>query len=647
MKNRIFFATLLSAVVILLVAAQQPEMESGYYFFDDDDIQNIRSAAQTDWGQRILSQLEEQVSERRQHSLRVPLLEAGYGHHYFCPVHNIMFTFDWDEPYRHYCRLCDKHWENVNYYDWAWIWCLHQENLKYLAACMYLYIASGDRVYAEYIRDMMMDYALKYPTYFEHGQARDLNRVYGGLMFTQSLDEAVWATDVARAYMVAKPVMTADEIKYIEDGYLKRCAQLIMNRPGGGNWQAWHNSGLAALGIALQEDSIVTIALDDPKLGYHALMKRHVYDDGWWTEGSPTYHYYPLQAILWTADAVRCRNINLFDQKLHNMLASPALAVYADLTFPAHNDGWHGVSIIQQAFIYELGCRHFKDPFFVDLLKSAYKIKERTYLVALRNGMDISLGAEKLPLKTIIFEGLGVAVLRSDDRAVVFKYGPWGSGHGHLDKLSISLFNGKEELLPDLGTPAYGVPDFPLWYGRTVAHNTVVVDRTDHAPVDGQLLSFKPSNTGGSVEAKVIDAFPGVEMTRSLNLQNNRLADIFTCTSPDEHVYDYILLFTQKPQFTMKGEPVDIKGAPGYDRITQTEIRKAKRKINFRIDKAEINIQLLSGIDFEVITGLAPGIPPSVDWAGSADYVEKPVYPLLIRVKGKDMKIKTEWNLIK
>lgn len=648
----IFFVGMM---MICQLSAQQPvgvesQTESGYYFFDDEDIQNIRAAAQTDWGQQILSVLREQVQERRRHSLRVPLLEAGYGHHYFCPKHNVKFRFDWDNPYRHYCSLCDRYWENVNIYDWAWVNMLHNENLKYLVASMYLYIATADTTYAGYIRDMMLDYASKYPTYMEHDSNRKATSVIGmhsipGRMYSQSLDESVWASDAARAYWVAKPVMTAGEIKKVEDGYLNVCANMLLRRRVYENWQVWHNSGLAALGVALQNDSIIRIALNDPAHGYHLMMKHNVTNEGWWREGSPIYHFYPLRAMLLTADAVRCRGINLFDQRLYNMLANPASGVYANLDFPAHNDGWYGESLIQQLPLYEIACQRYKDPFFADILKAGYRIKERTSSTALQNGVDLSKANETLPFKSINFEDLGVAILRSGEKAVAFKYGPHGGGHGHPDKLSISLFNGKNELLSDLGTPAYGGPDHAQWYVRTVAHSTITVDGKDQTPAKGQLISFKPATNGGSVEAKVEKTYPDVEMTRNLNLQGNHLTDIFSCTSSGTHIYDYVLILTQKPNLSEKGEQVDISGAAGYNRIINTEIRKAKQQISFRIEGAEINIQLLSGSEFEVITGEAPGIPPRNPFAWEEEYVEKPVYPLLIRVKDKNVKIKTEWKI--
>lgn len=37
----------------------------------------------------------------------------------------------------------------------------------------------------------------------------------------------------------------------------------------------WHNSGLAALGIALENDSIVDVAINRDKYGYHFLIDKH------------------------------------------------------------------------------------------------------------------------------------------------------------------------------------------------------------------------------------------------------------------------------------------------------------------------------------------------------------------------------------
>lgn len=72
-----------------------------------------------------------------------------------------------------------------------------------------------------------------------------------------------------------------------------------------------------------------------------------------------------------TADAVRCRNIDLYDKQLYNMFASPVRGVYPDLTFPAHNDGWYGESLIAQAGLFEAAYARFRDRFSATCWPSA------------------------------------------------------------------------------------------------------------------------------------------------------------------------------------------------------------------------------------------------------------------------------------
>lgn len=613
-------------------------------FFSGEDIANIRYSSRTDQGKLIIESLKGTVRERRLHDLRVPLLESGHLHHYFCPVHNIMFSFDWNSPHAHYCKVCDKKWENNNFFDWAWINTLHAENLKYLTACMYLYMATEDKVYAEYIRDMLLDYAHKYPTYFEHNPNRKATSLNSGKMFGQSLDEAVWASDAARAFCVAKPIMSQQEITKIEKGYLQPCADMLLNRKGGWNWQVWHNSGLIALGVALENDSILDVALNDPKCGYYFLMDAHVYSDGWWSEGSPIYHYYPLHAMILSALALRSKGIDLFDNKLYNMFASPALGVYSDLSFPAHNDGWYGESLPAQVSLYEMAYSHYKDDLLRNVIAECYRKVSRNTPEALLNKIGTDNRIKYPNRESMYFRNVGVAILRSQNKTVVLKYGPHGGGHGHPDKLSVSIHNGEKELVSDLGTSAYGVPDYIRWYRKTLSHNTVIVDYNDQKPATGDLVSFKKMKDGGEVGAKVSEAYPGIVMNRKLSLDKNKITDMFSCASSEDHVYDYVLVLNEKPEIPGQSEPVLLNESEAYKRISAAKKRRAKNMVSIQTKSTGLKIESLTGENFEIINGEAPGIPPR-NPALKENEGLKPCYPLIIRIKGKNMKIRTTWNL--
>lgn len=634
MKYR-FALFILLALFSLRVSAQ----DGGFRFFSDADREAIRTSAAAPWGRAILDSLAREVERRREHPLEVPLLEGGHLHDYFCPRHNVMLAFDWDRPTAHYCSLCRDYIVGDKRRDWAWVNVLHARNLDYLVCATYLYLATGERKYAEYIRDMLLDYASKYPTYFEHNTDRRATALNSGRMFGQSLDEAVWASDAARAYMVAKPVMTPREVATIEKGYLRVCADMLLKRRGGGNWQVWHNSGLIALGVALGDDSLIDTALNDPECGYRRLMEACVYADGWWNEGSPTYHYYPLRAMLLSAEALRCRGIDLFDGKLFRMFASPAQGTYADLMFPAHNDGWHGESLTAQVRLYELAYAHYRDPLLLNVLKRCYGAVPRNSYEALRNPDGAAFGGEAVLPGSLVFGDLGVGILRSGRRTVVLKYGPYGGGHGHPDKLSVSVHDGQRELLPDLGTSAYGVPVFRGWYRRTLAHNTVTVDGADQRPVTGSLTKFSASSSGGTVAAACSDAYAGVGMERTLTLRGERLKDIFTCSSDSLHTYDYVLLLTQQPRIDGESQAAEFGDVPAYDYIS--DVRKYDKHGEFALEVpgAKIAIKVGRGAAFEVFTGEAPGIPSSLSAASSAPVC----YPVIIRVRGNDLRVETDW----
>lgn len=617
-----------------------------FAFFTEEDIAHIRSSASTDWGKKIVVSLRQAVSERRCHTLDVPLLEGGHLHDYFCPLHRVRFIMDWERATEHYCPECMKYWSGNKRYDWGWVTVAHYENLEYLRNCMFLHLATEDTIYLYCIRDMLLDYASKYSTYLNHDTDRKVGP-WGGKMFGQSLDEAVWASDACRAYVLAKQILDADEVEKIENGYLKPCARLLLQRRGTANWQAWHNSGLAALGVALENDSIIQVAVNDPDCGYHVLVKQYVNSDGWWGEGAPTYHFYALKAMLLTADAVRCRNMDLFDDKLYNMFANPALGVYSDLFFPAHNDGWYGVTLCSEAGLYEIACRRYaEDPFLKSILRNCYSRMERCSAEALLGGVELLSASAGNEWQSVKFDSMGYAILRSDGRTVVLKYGPHGGGHGHPDKLSISIHDGVRELVTDMGTCAYGIPEYTGWYRKTLAHSTVTVDGIDQNTTTGTLKRFTESRNGGRVEAECGDAYQGVDLKRSLDLQKNRLRDVFTVSSTEEHWYDYVLILSCRPETEAESQTqIVLDGGNAYQYIKDVSVVSGNNSIKYRVGNAVLHILLEQGKSVEFITGEAPGIPPGNGVQSNSQNGSK-CYPLIVRCKGTAMKVKAEWEFL-
>ncbi|GAB6010677.1 heparinase II/III domain-containing protein [Viscerimonas tarda] len=638
--------SLLLLIFFSPVYAQNTKQGDDTYFFSPEDIQNIKLSAKTDWGKVIIDSLKFQVDDRRKHSLVAPAHEAGHIHSFFCPVHNVYFDFDWESPEKHYCRFCDKYYSDERN-NWAWIAELNNRNLTYLTASAYLYLATGEAKYAKYIKDMLLDYADKYPAYKVHDKGMtNVDFRNSAKMYAQSLDEAVWFTDACRAYGAIKSTLSKKEIQKLETQLFREAANLLLERPGGGNWQVWNNSGLAAVGVALNDDYIIKKAIEDPQRGYLRMMNNETNRDGWWSENSPNYHFFPFRAMALTADAVRCKGYNLFDEKLENMFLGPIYGIYPDMMLPSHNDGWYGVSLLDHVKLYETGYIRYKNPVFLKTLQACYGIIKRLEPEALLTNTDIKNSGEHFDLNSYILGQTGFGVLRSGKNSVVLKYGPSGGGHGHPDKLSITVHNGKSEIVPDLGTSAYGVPDYLKWYRKTLSHNTVTVDFKDQKPTTGELIYAEPT----AMEVFTTKAYPGVEMRRSVSLNGNTIKDKFTCTSDSVHTYDYVLLFVELPKIEGAFQAATLNESEAYERIKDVKKAVLNKSFMLQTSTAKINFTVDSAAPFEVFIGEASGIPPTnpsmKTITGSEKRPVQPCYPLIIRTKDKNMKISSEWNIL-
>ena len=82
---------------------------------------------------------------------------------------------------------------------------------------------------------------------------------------------------------------------------------------------------------------------------------------------------------------------------------------------------------------------------------------------------------------SVLMAEQGLAILRSGRRYASLECGRFGGGHGHPDRLHLTLFADGRHWLADPGTGSYVSRDL-FWYRSTLAHNAPRLDGRSQAP---------------------------------------------------------------------------------------------------------------------------------------------------------------------
>ena len=203
------------------------------------------------------------------------------------------------------------------------------------------------------------------------------------------------------------------------------------------------------------------------------------------------------------------------------------------------------------------------------------------------------------------------------------------------------MHDGEKEILPDLGSPAYGVPDHKLWYKKTIAHNTVTVDGEDQLPSTGKLVKFENRKDGGYIEAVADSAYNSVMMRRCLDLSPSGLTDVYTCTSDSIHTYDYVLLLREDPTITQQGLPAQDDGRDGYAKIS--EMKEYDSTGEFYLETSSGKIKISTPGSAKILVGRAKG-PAQKKETSNVDQLSL-CWPVIVRTIGQNMEVKVNWML--
>jgi hypothetical protein len=492
---------------------------------------------------------------------------GGHYHWFFC-ADGTRLTMPTNQlfaagPYR--CPLCGKTYSGEQY-----------ESAVRRLAHGWLSVAARDLAlvaaieqkpeYASKAGEILLKYADAYP-------GPHTSNTEGGMVY-QSLDESMWVIPLAQAFDLIHEQLTPAQQQKIS-AFLKTAAGGIQRCGTGGNWGSWHLSAVGVVGYATVDTNLVHWATQ----AFQSQIRDQLGDDGLWPESVHTYHFFPLQAFQFFAEAAWHTGVDLYrwegkpGKSLAAMFTAPLDYAYPNLQLAAINDGWFQSYLPPDA--YELAWHRLQDPRFEWVLSRGYDagvqpagtVSDAPAGVR-RNGLYAFLFGATLPAsvptpvaRSVNFPVLGICVLRSTNGAVMtFDYGPL-LGHGQPDKMGITFFAEGQLWAADYGTPGYGA-EILSWYKSTFAHNTIVVDDRDQSPTKENAADLWLGNSWlEAARSTTTNAYPGVTHTRTVV----RLGDCFIVRDQlkSQRKHDYDFYFHSEGSLSLIGNSL-----PGQSRKT-------------------------------------------------------------------------------
>ena len=358
-----------------------------------------------------------------------------------------------------------------------------------------MYVATGEEKYAECFVRQLLDWIEKEPLR-EEAYTHTWRTIEAGLRADY------WCR--AMALVAHSPAVTGEVIHRFFKA-LKAHGQRLFKNPRVGfslksNWGILEYSGLYILGHLFENEQYLERARYFLKNG----LNIQVQPDGMQWEASPMYHNEVLMCMMEVIRVSRIFGDYFLDSREMELIRRMAV-VNMVLKAPNYRQPMVGDSddtdtrdlITQTAFLFQ------------DSTLKAGAYPSLDYESVWLYGVDAAARYEAImamPQKPGIthLEHSGQIILRSsweqDAFWLYFVNGPLGGGHGHADKLHVSLWMDGEEILVDPGRYTYTDTQPRYELKNSISHNVPMVDGEEYAPAaDSWSSTALPMSTNNRV----------------------------------------------------------------------------------------------------------------------------------------------------
>jgi hypothetical protein len=467
----------------------------------------------------VRSRVERILREDPPVPVRKALLSRSGG---VCPHDGGSLVFDPWQPSQHRCSRCgrvatgerhDGHWARAGH-----LWVAERiADLSTLAAL------EGDEAAAARARDLIVRTAAVY------AELPNRDNVLGPThLFFSTYLESIWITNwIAGAFLLRQADHMDDETAAAVDAVAEEAATIIGEfNEGLSNRQTWNSAALTAIGAWFGDEELAQNAIESRTGLLGHLTDGFAGAEATWWEGE-NYHLFAARGLTVGMSWARLLGFDLLAddelrQHYRQAMLAPSLSALPDLTYPARKDSRYGVSLAEPAYLetWEVARAWLEaEPQTDAWLAALYATTPRPAeqydawlhnagfpLPSARGRGDLSWWSllaldsreldvsEPLGQPSVLLPSQGLGILRHGDRYTSLECGAAGGGHGHPDRLHLTLHARGVHWLPDMGTGSYVDPSL-FWYRSARAHNAPTVD--GESPRDARCVAFESAGAWG------------------------------------------------------------------------------------------------------------------------------------------------------
>ncbi|HEV8399721.1 MAG TPA: heparinase II/III family protein, partial [Gemmatimonadales bacterium] len=549
------------------------------------------------------------------------------------------------------CSRCGKTWTGDRH-DRNWARYQHLWLAERAAHLATLAALDDDSAAAARASEILTAYAQRYWRYPNRDNVLGPSR-----LFFSTYIESLWVCNYLAAATLLKAAgrlndatvravnQVADEAATLIGDYDERFS----------NRQTWNNAALTAIAVWFEDEDLAQRAIEG-QTGLVAHLLRGFGGDGLWYEGE-NYHLFALRGLLTGLGWARLAGVDAFADprlapRLTAALLATSLSALPDLTFPARKDSWYGISLAQPMYLelWEIGLAKLGTPDLANWLAALYRVPPpepelfESYLhdavglprTAHRARLSLSwwsllemlptLPSETVPWApgSVLLGAQGFAVLRAGNRYAALECGLDGGGHGHPDRLHLTLHADGVHWLADPGTGLYVARDL-FWYRSTLAHNAPRLDGASNTAGDAVCEMFDVQDDWAWVRGRLGG------LARTVVQGPAYVVDVLELTGREEHAVELPWHFAGRGDIRTPGRWTDATFADPFVTRPERFVPHAEGPIVVALtaDGRQLTAHLL--FEGELLRVEGPGLPASGKVA--------PFY--LVRGEGRNLRFVT------